>query len=65
MNEWIYNQLRQDPTARAFYCDGDGCDNRPFVVRQSELDEAEGVIECEHCGQPCREMVITDVAETR
>lgn len=50
---------------RAFYCDGDGCDNRPFVVKQSELDEADGVIECERCGRLCREMVMADAAETK
>jgi hypothetical protein len=31
------------------------CDPRPFKVTQSELDEADGWIACDVCGEPCQE----------
>lgn len=27
------------------------CDPRPFLVSQKDLEEAEGVLECEYCGK--------------
>lgn len=39
-----------------FYCPKEGCDNRPFTVRPSELADADGWIACDVCGGVCEEM---------
>lgn len=36
-----------------FTCVKEGCDSRPFKMTPQELNDAEGVISCEYCGELC------------
>lgn len=44
-----------DPTLH-FQCTKLDCDNRPFSILQSELDEADGEIKCEYCDSVCSQV---------
>ena len=49
-----------------YQCITKDCDNRPFKVSQSDLDDAEGVINCEICDSPTVSVTISlTVAELR
>ena len=36
-----------------FKCEREGCDPRPFAWSAQDVQDAEGVVHCEHCESPC------------
>ena len=43
-----------------FQCKTEDCDRRPFIITRSDLDLAEGVINCEICDIQCTEIKLKE-----
>ncbi|MCQ3980734.1 MAG: hypothetical protein DPW09_45620 [Anaerolineae bacterium] len=48
---YLYNLLV--PEMAKFVCRKEGCDPRPYSISPVDLDQAEGVIACDVCGELC------------
>lgn len=52
--DWLKYQIEQGNLI--FECIKPECDNRPFAISSSQLQDADGWIECDVCGEKCIEL---------